>query len=239
MADFVFRRKEQKYLMDEAQTEAVKKAMLLHMNPDRYAFSAIRNVYYDSPDFRLIRRSLEKPEYKEKFRIRSYGETDDDTRVFLELKKKYNGIVYKRRMTMKAKDAAEYMADLDKSLGDTQIGREIDYFKRFYGNLYPAMFLSYDRHSWRSPDGILRITLDTNIRFRTYDVDLRSACYGEELLGPGQTLMEIKAPGAIPMWLATLLSENKIMKKPYTKYGYAYMRLLAEHRLESRGTQNV
>ena len=242
MADFVFRRKEQKYLMTAAQTEAVKEAMARNMVPDRYAFSSIRNVYYDSPDFRLIRRSLEKPEYKEKFRIRAYGETADDTTVFLELKKKYNGIVYKRRLAMKAADAVEYMADLDKSLGDTQIGREIDYFKRFYGNLQPAMFLSYDRQSWRSPDGLLRITLDTNIRFRTYDVDLRSACYGEELLEPGQALMEIKAPGAMPMWVASLLSEQKIMKKPYTKYGYAYMRLLAEHRLnaeESRGTNYV
>ena len=239
MADFVFRRKEQKYLMDEAQTEAVKAAMLLHMKPDRYAVSAIRNVYYDTPDFRLIRRSLERPEYKEKFRIRSYGDATDDSKVFLELKKKYNGIVYKRRLTMKTKDAAEYMADPQKSLADTQIGREIDYFKSFYGNLYPAMYLSYDRYSWRSPDGTLRITLDSNIRFRTYDVDLRSPCYGEELLEPGQALMEIKAPGAIPLWLASLLSQHKIMKKPYTKYGYAYMRLLSEHRLESRGNQYV
>ena len=239
MADFVFRRREQKYLMSAEQAEAVKEAMARNMLPDRYFISAIRNIYYDTPDFRLIRRSIEKPEYKEKIRLRSYGDARDDSKVFLELKKKYRGIVYKRRLALRTADAVAYMADLDKSLGDTQIGREIDYFKRFYAELYPAVYLSYDRLSWRSHDGELRITMDTNIRYRTEDVDLRSPCYGTDLLEPGQALMEIKAPGAMPLWLASLLSEQKIRQTSYSKYGSAYQRLLAEHKLESRGFHYV
>lgn len=239
MADYVFKRKEQKYLLDEAQGAAFCRAMEKYMEPDRYATSRIRNIYYDTPDYRLIRRSLEKPAYKEKLRLRSYGDAGEDSKVFLEMKKKYKGIVYKRRISLKARQAQDYMADPAAKLGNTQIGREIDYFKSFYGDLFPAVYLSYDRQSWRSHDGTLRITLDCNIRYRTEDVDLTKPNWGQELLPPGQSLLEIKSPGAMPMWLVEVLNTNQIRQVSFSKYGTVYQRLLKEHKLESRGFHYV
>lgn len=239
MADFVFRRREQKYLLDEKQAAAVKEAMAQYMEPDRYAVSAIRNIYYDTPDYRLIRRSLEKPEYKEKLRLRSYGDATENSKVFLEMKKKYQGVVYKRRIALANRQAMEYMANPDIQLADTQIGRELDYFKRFYGDLFPALYLSYDRNSWRSRDGQLRITLDWNIRYRMENVDLTLPNSGTLLLEPGTYLMEVKVPGAMPLWLVKLLSENQIRQTSFSKYGAAYRRLLTERKLESRGFHYV
>lgn len=239
LADFVFKRKEQKYLLDAAQAAAFRSAMAQHMEHDRYATSQIRNIYYDTPDYRLIRRSLEKPEYKEKLRLRSYGDASEDSKVFLEMKKKYKGIVYKRRIRLRTAQAQAYMADPEAKLDDSQIGREIDYFKAFYKELFPALFLSYDRESWRSHDGQLRITMDWNILYRTEDVDLTKPNYGEALLEPGTHLIEIKSPGAMPLWLARTLSENQIRQRSFSKYGAVYQRLLTQHKLESRGFQYV
>lgn len=239
MADFVFRRKEQKYQLNAAQAAAFRQAMAVYMEHDRYATSAIRNIYYDTPDYRLIRRSLEKPEYKEKLRLRSYGDASADSKVFLEMKKKYKGVVYKRRIRLKTQQAQEYMADPAQKLEDSQIGREIDYFKQFYGDLFPAVFLSYDRESWRSHDGTLRITLDWNVRYRTENVDLTEPTYGTQLLEPGVHLLEIKSPGAMPMWLVEVLNKNQIRQCSFSKYGTVYLRLLKEHQIESRGFHYV
>lgn len=239
MAELIFRRMEQKYLLDEKQTAAFKKAMEENMEPDAYATSDIRNIYYDTPDYRLIRRSLEKPQYKEKLRLRAYGEVTQDSKVFLEMKKKYDGIVYKRRIRLKLRKAERYMADPAVKLDDSQIGREIDYFKNFYGELRPAMYLSYDRISWRSHDKTLRITMDSNILYRIEDMELTSPKGGEQLLRPGQTLVEIKAPGSMPLWLVQLLSGNQIRQISISKYGTAYRRLLSQKKIEIRGYHYV
>ena len=239
MADMIFRRREQKYQLNAAQAAAFRQAMAIHMEHDQYATSDIRNIYYDTPDYRLIRRSLEKPAYKEKLRLRAYGDADPGSKVFLEMKKKYKGIVYKRRIRMTAQQAQDYMADPQSTLDNSQIGREIDYFKAFYKDLVPAVYLSYDRESWRSHDGQLRITLDWNVRYRTEDVDLTKPCYGTALLPEGMHLLEIKTPEAIPLWLVEVLNRNAIRKCSFSKYGNVYLRLLKEHQLESRGLENV
>ena len=133
MGNLVFRRKEQKYLLNVAQRQAFTELMEANMQPDKYPRSSIRNIYYDTPDYRLIRRSLEKPVYKEKLRLRCYGDPGQGGDVFLEMKKKYKGVVYKRRVAMTVEAATAYMADPAARLEAGQIGREIDYFKTFYG----------------------------------------------------------------------------------------------------------
>jgi hypothetical protein len=182
---------------------------------------------------------LEKPEYKEKLRLRAYGDVGPEDKVFLEMKKKYKGVVYKRRIRMTAKRAQEYMADPQSTLQSSQIGREIDYFKTFYKDLRPAVYLSYDRESWRSHDGQLRITLDWNVLYRTEDMDLTKPRYGTALLPDGMHLLEIKTPEAIPLWLVEVLNRNAIRKCSFSKYGNVYLRLLKEYQMESRGLQNV
>lgn len=239
MNDYVFRRREQKYLLDERQRQAIEDAMHENMEPDKYARSAVRNIYYDTKDRRLIRRSLEKPAYKEKLRLRGYGVIKPEDEVFLEMKKKYKGIVYKRRVSMEEQQATAYMADPAARLDAGQIGREIDYFKDFYGTLQPALYLSYDRQAWHSADNSLRVTLDWNICYRRDNLTLVSEAGGVQLLEPGQSLLEIKTATAMPLWLASLLSEYKIRQTSFSKYGTAHMRLLKEEKTESRGISYV
>lgn len=239
MADFIFKRNEQKYLLDPRQTAIFKAAMKKQMLPDKFPTSSIRNIYYDTPDYRLIRRSLEKPVYKEKLRLRAYGDITDGDKVFLEMKKKYDGVVYKRRICVKYRQATAYMADPERKLDDTQIGRELDYFKQFYAPLQPAVYLSYERMSWRSKSDSLRITMDWDICYRTENVDLTAPPGGEQLLQPGYSLVEIKAPGSMPLWLVKVLTDAGIRQVSFSKYGTAYLRLLKDHKIHIRGFSYV
>ena len=237
MTNYVFRRREQKYLLNAAQRQALEQAMAEHMCKDPYDDTLVCNVYYDTPDYRLIRHSLERPVYKEKLRLRSYGPVQPDQKVFLEMKKKYKGIVYKRRIALPQQEAAAYMADPEAVLSHQgQIGREIDYFKQFYGQLQPSLYLSYDRLAWHDPAGSdLRITLDYNVRYRTQDMTLTAPPGGERLIGPDQSLLEIKTGMAIPLWLIQVLSSHQIRKTSFSKYGTAYLRMLENKTLKTGG----
>ncbi len=224
----VFKRYEIKYLMTRCQRDAVLAAMEPHMAPDEYGRSSIRNIYLDTPDSRLIRRSLEKPVYKEKLRVRSYGRAGADDKVFIELKKKYKGVVYKRRLSLPL-IRAEACLNGRLALPDTQIGREIAYVLDFYGNLAPAMFLSYDREAYYEKDGgDFRVTFDENIRFRQERLTLDSDTRGTPLLRPDQVLMELKTAGGIPLWMGRALSEQRIYKTSFSKYGTAYRMTVSE-----------
>lgn len=227
----VFKRKEVKYLLAEAQLFALRPALEAHMEPDDFAHSSIYNLYYDTPDFRLIRRSLEKPAYKEKLRLRSYGVPDEETQVFPEIKKKARGIVYKRRVCMPYGDALRYLSRRQPG-GDGQIFQEFNWLLASYGSLAPRIFLSYERDSWKGRgDASLRLTLDREILWRTEALDLRRGAWGEALLEPGQVLMEVKIANAAPLWLAEALSENGIFPISFSKCGRAF-ETLCKHKLD-------
>lgn len=220
----VFKRYEMKFLMDEGQTEAVCSVLKDRMAHDRFAFSDIRNIYYDTPDFLLARRSNEHPFYKEKLRVRSYGAPDKD--VFVELKKKYDGVVYKRRLSMPYDDASGWLSG-DKSLEPaTQIGSEIGFMMERYPGIAPAMMLDYRRESFCMPDGDLRVTIDTDIRADLWNFDLRSVPSGKSVLPDGHTLMEIKTMGGIPLWLTEAMSSEKVYRSSFSKYGSAYKKIV-------------
>jgi len=110
----IFKRYEMKYMLTKEQKEIVLRAMEQYMKPDEYGRSTICNIYFDTPDYQLIRHSLEKPVYKEKLRVRSYGPAAEDGTVFVELKKKYKGVVYKRRISAKQKEAMDYLVNGEK-----------------------------------------------------------------------------------------------------------------------------
>lgn len=221
-----FERYEYKYLISRQQKALILGAMEEYMIPDRFGRSAIRNLYYDTPDFRLIRESLCQPLYKEKLRLRCYGSAGQDTEVFLELKKKYDGIVYKRRIALPLHQAMA-CTEGAASLPDSQIGREIQTALDYYRTLSPAIYLSYDREAFASRDGSpFRVTFDENIRYRWDRLDLTEPPSGARLLPPDTVLMELKIPGAMPFWMARLLSENGICKTSYSKYGAAYTQWL-------------
>lgn len=232
----VFRRRELKFVVNQDQRDALQRLLEEKMVPDKFGRKTICNLYYDTPDFRLIRRSLEKPIYKEKLRLRSYGRIEDGVDVFLEMKKKYKGIVYKRRVKVSQEEAKAFMERRAPLPMDSQIARELVYFRDFYKNLEPRVYLCYEREAWYDPtDGGFRMTLDRNIRYRTTDFDLSSSYDGQILLPPDISLLEVKASGGIPLWLTEHLSSQKIHKQSFSKYGTAYMEMLQEQLSESRG----
>lgn len=243
-----FQRFEIKYLLTPHQKSAVLFAMKAYMEKDCHPSSTICNLYFDTPDFLLIRRSLEKPVYKEKLRMRSYGLPHSDSPVFVELKKKYQSVVYKRRLSMSLSQAENYLCKnippicdlspkiLSQSRQKSQILREIDYFRKFYQYLQPAVFLSYQRKAFAGiQDKTLRITFDENILWRREQLSLEKGIYGTPILPPGCTLMEIKIPDSMPLWLAKTLSEYGIHKTSFSKYGKAYEAILSKHLHQTGG----
>lgn len=236
MAIEVFNRYEKKYMLDEVTFKRLLDRISDYMEPDKYnkngQFYSISNIYYDTDDNRLIRSSIEKPVYKEKLRMRSYGTPDTSDKVFLEIKKKYNGIVNKRRTSIVLEDAYQYMEDgtfpKETECLNRQVLKEIDYFKSIY-DLKPKVYLSYDRYAFfEKNDGDFRVTFDTNITTRRGDVRLESGSYGNRLLPQNIYLMEIKINCSVPMWFTSCLSDLKIYPVSFSKYGTEYKRYVLE-----------
>ena len=223
----VFKRYEIKFLVSKEQKILLEKIFTERMVPDEYGKSSICNLYYDTPTYRLIRRSMEKPAYKEKMRLRSYGTVKEDGKVFLELKKKYKGVVYKRRIGLRYDEAMAYLSGKASLPKESQIAQEIDYFRSYYGDLSPKAFISYDRTAYfDKDDDSFRITFDENIRYREKDMSLTIAPYGKDILEPGCALMEVKTAGAIPLWLVDILNKEGIRQCSFSKYGRAYSDML-------------
>lgn len=222
-----FRRTEKKYLLSAAQYEQLRCELAPHMEEDEYGLSLIMSLYYDSESFDMIRRSLEKPTYKEKLRLRSYGVPKDDDRVFLEIKKKCEGVVYKRRVTLTAAEAADYLGGGEKPQGKGQIMEEIHWMRQRYAPK-PVALISVDRLAlFGKEDRELRVTFDFAPRARTEDLDLRLGDRGELLLEEGFVLMELKVAGAAPLWLTEILSRMKLYPRSFSKYGTCYGRELS------------
>lgn len=219
---FSFERYEKKYLLTAAQQEFLLKKMRPHITADVYSNYTICNLYYDTDDWRLIRASLEKPAYKEKLRVRSYGVPGKTDEVFVELKKKFDGIVYKRRITIGLDQVAPFLnGDMpDGCYG--QIGRELTWFQSFY-RTEARVFIGYDRQAFQGiEEPELRITFDTNLRWRTSELALDKGDHGAPLTMPGDVLLELKLPGACPLWLSRLLSEAGAFATSFSKFGSCY-----------------
>ena len=222
-----FKRYELKYLLNKKEKKEILLAMKPHMKLDDYGRTVIRNIYFDTENFRLIRRSLEKPVYKEKLRIRSYKPVQITDPVFVEIKKKYKSVVYKRRLLLPEKTVMESFRTGEPLPVCSQIGDEIQYFREYYKNLQPSVFLSYEREAFYSLDGSdFRVTFDENILYRRNDISLGSEIYGHPLLGKQQTLMEIKTSGGIPLWMSETLTKHHLYKTSFSKYGSAYQRMM-------------
>ena len=223
----VFKRYEMKYLLNPQQKEKMLQAMEPYMSLDHYRRTTIRNLYFDTDTYRLVRHSTEKPAYKEKLRIRSYSQSRPDSTVFVELKKKYKKIVYKRRIPLPEKEAMEWVSGERHCSQDSQISEEIDYFFQYYQDLHPAVFLSYEREAYYSKDhSDFRVTFDEKILCRQEDLSLESEVYGTPILPEGSVLMEIKCSGGIPLWMVHVLSQEHIYKTSFSKYGTAYQTMI-------------
>lgn len=230
-----FKRYEIKYLLTSEQHDRLRILMDRYMVPDEWGPSTVCNVYYDTPSRLLVRRSAEHPDYKEKIRVRSYGIRKPDDPVFVELKKKFDGVVYKRRCTMTTERAAALLAG--KGDPQSQIEREIDFTCRRYGGLEPAFFIAYDREAfYAADDHEFRMTFDRRVRSRQHDLRLDVSDEAEQYLDDDLILLEVKAGGAVPLWLVEFLSGEGLYKVSFSKVGMAWQRQLKtelERRRES------
>ena len=243
-----FQRKEKKYLITAEQCAAIKAGLSGHMALDAYGATRIDSLYLDTPDRSLICRSLEKPLYKEKLRVRSYGAFSESDTVYIEIKKKYKGIVYKRRVRMSKAGLDDYLngmpyeevqrrypvpcshPEADLAPGKVQIARELDAFFRRYDGLKPSMVISCLREAWApidpdDEDCVDRITFDEDINY--VDLYEDGSAARRPVTGNGQVIMEIKCAGGYPLWLCSLLSSVGAYPRSFSKYGNAFKRVLA------------
>ncbi len=218
MTSQVFQRVEQKYLINQKQYEILKSYIQSYMEEDCHGESTIRNIYFDTKEDELIRNSIEKPAYKEKIRVRSYGITNDETPVFLEIKKKYDGVVGKRRILLTLKQANDYF---EKGIlpEKSQVMKEIDYCFKHYA-LEKKLYLAYDRIAYfekNNPD--FRLTFDHNVRSRRNRLYLEESTEGRILVPRDKYIMEVKSMGGIPLWFTKILTILKIYPTSFSKYG--------------------
>ena len=222
-----FARVETKYLLTLPQAAALEMGLMrLGFGKTDFGSPRVQSLYYDTADYALIRMSLERPAYKEKLRLRAYGEPGALTQSFVEIKKKYNGVVYKRRTAMPLREAMDdlYWGRMPEKAG--QVGREVQWMMHRYG-LRPAAVISYDRDAWFCPEqpGV-RITFDRRLTFRDWALDLNSGEPGLPLLPADRRLMEIKTNGVYPLWLTQLLRETDARRTHFSKYGLAYLQYI-------------
>ena len=220
----VMQRVEWKYILNAEQTEYFCERLKGHMEPDAYGLTTIQSLYYDTPDKRIVRASIEKPEFKEKIRLRAYGPATNESPVYLELKRKAFGIVYKRRVQATVPEVKRFFAGEPVLDREGQIDREINYFRDFYQSLVPSCMILYGRTAYYEPGGDLRLTIDRCPRYRIDALRFDAAPTGIPLLNPGDTILEIKVQDTIPLWLVRILSDGKIRRGSISKYGEAYRR---------------
>ncbi len=205
----VFKRYELKYILTQNQYIKLCEVMKDYMEFDQYGRSKISNIYYDTDDYRIIRKSIEKPQYKEKLRLRCYGVPNEHTPIYVELKKKYKGVVYKRRMLLQEKES--------------QIGKEIEYFKSQYDGMKQAVYLSYDREAYYGKeDPEFRITCDFHIKMRNHHISFGENPQDIAVLDHNLVLLEVKTIMGLPEWFLLFLGSEGIYKTSFSKYGKAY-----------------
>ena len=218
----IFQRIEEKYVLTKKQKDHLFELIKSHLKDDEYGPSTICNIYYDSKNKDLVRISMDKPFYKEKVRLRSYNVPDKESTAFLEIKKKYDGIVYKRRIANSLEDIENHIDEGKQINSNNQIVNEIDYCFKIY-DLEPSLFLAYDRVAYYDKDdSSFRLTFDTNITARDYDLDLSKGVYGKKYCDENTYIMEIKCGGGLPFWFIRALQEVKAYPGSFSKYGKVY-----------------
>lgn len=228
----IFQRREKKYRLSLDQFQQLFTELLFYMEQDTCGMHTISSLYYDTEDFQLIQNSIEKPIYREKFRIRSYGIPTATDTIFLELKKKFSGVVYKRRVPLALEEATTYLTSSKIPLEDNQIMQEIDWFYSRH-QLSPKVLIAYDRIAlFGKEDPDFRITFDFKVRWRSDDLDLSAGDYGADLIPKEDCLMEIKALGAIPFWLTQILAKHELYPVSFSKYATCYKNYLYQERVD-------
>lgn len=215
-------RYEKKYLLNKNQYEMIKEKLTPYTKVDKYSNYTVCNLYFDTESYQVIRHSIDKPVFKEKLRIRSYGVVNDDAIVYLELKKKYDHEVIKRRLPLTFKQFEDYIYKGIRPDLNNQILREIDHYVTL-NKPYPRIYIAYEREALQGiEDESFRITFDKNIRFRNDDLSLTKGLDGKPIIEQDQCLMEIKTKGSIPLWFSQIITQTSTYPQSFSKYGYCY-----------------
>ena len=233
----VMKRYELKYVLSKEQVNSFKTKILEHMKVDKYGLTTISSIYYDTPSYTLMNRSLEKPFYKEKIRLRSYGLAKDNSPVFLEVKRKNDKIVYKRRIVTNEDKANKFFQE-NEEFDNEQISRELLAFLEKYGELEPKYLIIYDRIAYYQDNSDLRITLDMNPRYRVDDLNLHTSLEGIPLLNEGEAILEIKVQHSVPLWLVEILTSERIYQSSFSKVGTAHKREMSKRTKQKNIVKN-
>lgn len=245
----IFERQEKKYLLGRTQLRHIKSAFEGHLEVDEYGRTGIYSLYLDTPTYDLANHSLEKPSFKEKLRVRCYGDPEPDSTVFVEIKRKFRGTVFKRRIMMSLSAASAWLSGVgyldavslfplaDDELAsraysglNRQIAEEVEYMLGFYEDLAPRMLIVSERTAWRGvEDGTLRATFDERVTWRSATSLLDGDAGAVDLLEPGECLMELKCLDAYPRWLVDALEDSRIYPRSFSKYGSAYLDFEESH----------
>ncbi|MCL2487272.1 MAG: polyphosphate polymerase domain-containing protein [Oscillospiraceae bacterium] len=241
----IFNRYEKKYLLDTAVFQRVLGRLESRLVADRFgdadARYTVNNLYLDTDDDWFIRNSLRKPRYKEKLRLRCYGDPGSFSPIYFEIKKKCDELGNKRRVAVTMEEAEAFIrsrqipgyltareglaADSPYQPNDRQIYAEIARILDIRP-AYPKVMICYDRAAYYDPASELRITFDSNLRARRTRLDFESGSRGTLFLPPDRGIMEIKVAHAMPVWLTRILSELDLRITPYSKIGSEYRRAL-------------
>lgn len=216
--------------MNQKQYELFLKKINDYVEEDKYFKYKICSIYFDTNNYDLIRNSLEKPIYKEKVRIRSYGKVENEDKIFFEIKKKYKGITNKRRITLTYENLKNYLnKNKIPDNSNIQIFNELDYLMNYY-ELKPKVFISYDRISFISKENKnLRITFDNNLNYRLNELNLDDE--KGKIFNNDKYILEIKTLDSFPIWLVKVLSELEIYPTSFSKYGSIYKNYILKESL--------
>lgn len=247
MAIATFKRYEKKYIITKETLDKIMPVLLEYMELDPYCTDGgeyrIYSIYYDTANHDIIRHNSSKPIYKEKMRVRSYYDNrDPEDKVFMEIKKKSEGVGNKRRIKLRIKEIEPFVNDgvlpETRDYLSSQVARELQYFLK-KNKVAPALYVQYDRLAmFGKEDKDFRMTFDRNVRTRRHHFEFGEREDDELLLPEGQYIMEIKILGAMPLWLTKLLSENGLFSRGFSKYGVKYKREAQEHRLKYQLTDS-
>jgi len=222
----IFKRQEVKFVLTQAQYLPIYEVITQHIPPDTYGKYLVQSIYFDTDNWDIIRASIEKPVYKEKLRLRCYGVPNVSSPIFLELKKKLKNTVHKRRIAFPIEDLQNSSAKDIAAAENSQIGRELSFYLKIMP-VHEKVHISYNREAFSDNTG-LRITFDTNIRFRTNLLDYEHPDGGQEILPGDLIVMEVKTLGGMPLWLARELSKHNIFPTPFSKYGVGYKKYILQ-----------
>lgn len=227
MMSLVFNRFEKKYVLSIDVYHEILDKLLLKMNLDKNnvdEFMKVQSIYFDTDNNDYIRNSISKPYYKEKIRIRGYNFIDSDSELFLEVKRKIDGKVNKRRTNIKLSDIDNLIEnntiEYNNEYMNKQVLNEINYILN-RDHLLPKLFVSYERCALVDNHSDLRITFDKNITGSSNKISFNIKT-DQQLLNSKLMIMEVKTCYGMPRWLLEIIENNDIKKASFSKYGTSY-----------------